>query len=143
VLLAVLAVRIVRANAPLGLPRVAETTLDWGVLGFALISAATAALLAGILPALQARQIAPAGALSDGSRSATSSRSRLRWRQSLVATEIALAVVLVFAAGLMIKSVRNLLAIDAGFRPDGVLTMQLSTPATFYPDSIGVIGFWN
>src|SRR5215218_572501 len=114
VLLAVAAVRIVRANAPLGLPRVAETTLDWGVLGFALISAATAALLAGILPALQARQVAPAGALSEGSRSATSSRSRLRWRQSLVATEIALAVVLVFAAGLMIRSVRNLLAIDAG-----------------------------
>jgi putative ABC transport system permease protein len=143
VLLAVVAVRIVRANAPPGLPRVADTTLDWGVLGFALISAATAALLAGILPALQARQVAPAGALSDGSRSATSSRSRLRWRQSLVATEIALAVVLVFAAGLMIRSVRNLLAIDAGFRPDAVLTMQLSTPATFYPDSIAVIGFWD
>ncbi|MEO8562804.1 MAG: ABC transporter permease [bacterium] len=142
VLLASLAVRIVRSNAPVGLPRVADTTLDWGVLGFALISAAIAALLAGILPALQARQIAPAGALSEGSRSATSSRSRLRWRQSLVATEIALAVVLVFAAGLMIKSVRNLLAIDAGFRPDGVLTMQLSTPSIFYPDSIGIIAFW-
>ena len=143
VLLAILAVRIVRANAPQGLPRVADTSLDWGVLGFALVSAVIAALLAGIIPAMQAKQVAPAGALSEGSRSATSSRSRLRWRQSLVATEIALAVVLIFAAGLMIRSVRNLLAIDAGFKPDGVLTMQLSTPATFYPDSIGVIGFWN
>ena len=143
VVLAVIAVRIVRGSAPAGLPRVGDTTLDMGVLGFALVSAAVAALLAGILPALQARQVAPAGALSDGSRSATSGRSRLRWRQSLVATEIALAVVLVVAAGLMIKSVRNLLAIDAGFDPNGVLTMQISTPSTFYPDSIAVIGFWD
>ena len=143
IVLAMLAVRVVRSNAPVGLPRVADTALDGAVLGFALASAVIAALLAGIIPALQARQVSPAGALSDGSRSATSGRSRLRWRQSLVATEIALAVVLVFAAGLMIKSVRNLLAIDAGFRADGVLTMQLSTPSTFYPDSIAVVGFWS
>lgn len=141
--LAVLAVRLIRASAPAGLPRVADTTLDVGVLAFALASAVIAALMAGMLPAVQARQVAPAGALREGSRGATSSRARLRWRQSLVATEIALAVVLVVAAGLMIRSVRNLLAIDAGFRPDGVLTMQISTPATWYPDSIRVAGFWS
>jgi predicted permease len=57
--------------------------------------------------------------------------------------EVALAVVLVVGAGLMIRSVRNLLSIDAGFKPDGVLTMQLSTPAQWYPDSMRVIAFWN
>src|SRR5205823_9466853 len=67
----------------------------------------------------------------------------MRWRQSLVATEVALAVVLVVAAGLMIRSVRNLLAIDTGFRPDGVLTMRLSTPSTWYPDSVRVAAFWD
>jgi len=61
----------------------------------------------------------------------------------LVASEVALAVVLVVGAGLMIRSVRNLLAIDAGFRPDGVLTMRLSTPLTWYPDSTRVIAFWD
>ena len=142
VMLAVLAVRLVRTSAPAGLPRVGDTRLDWWVLAFAVASAGIAALLAGILPALQARQVAPAGALRDGSRGATSGRSRLRWRQSLVAIEIALAVVLVVGAGLMIRSVRNLLAIDAGFRPDGVLTMQISTPATWYPDSLAVVGYW-
>jgi predicted permease len=141
--LAALGVRLIRANAPAGLPRVAETTLDWGVLAFALVVAIVAALLAGILPALQATQLAPAGELKEGSRGATTSRARLRWRQSLVATEVALAVVLVVAAGLMIRSVRNLLAIDAGFRPDGVLTMRLSTPSTFYPDSVRVAAFWD
>jgi putative ABC transport system permease protein len=143
VALAAIGVRLLRANAPAGLPRVADTTLDWGVLTFALLMALIAAVLAGLLPAFQATQLAPAGELKEGGRGATSGRARLRWRQSLVATEVALAVVLVVAAGLMIRSVRNLLAIDAGFRPDSVLTMRLSTPSTFYPDSVRVAAFWE
>ncbi|MFL5613978.1 MAG: ADOP family duplicated permease [Gemmatimonadaceae bacterium] len=141
--LASAAVHLIRSNAPVGLPRVADTTLDWGVLAFALVTAVAAAVLAGLLPALQATQIAPAGELKEGGRGATTSRARLRWRQSLVATEVALAVVLVVAAGLMIRTVQNLLAIDAGFRPDGVLTMRVSTPSSWYPDSIRVAAFWN
>lgn len=143
--LAALGVRLVRASAPAGLPRVADTTIDWSVLLFALAVGIAAALLAGLLPALQATHIAPAGALREGSRGggATSGRARLRWRQALVATEVALAVVLVTAAGLMIRSVRNLLAIDTGFRADGVLTMRLSTPSTWYPDSVSVAAFWD
>ena len=143
VALAMLGVHLVRVSAPAGLPRVAETTIDWAVLGFALVSAVAAAVLAGVLPALQATHIAPAGELKEGGRAATTGRVRLRWRQSLVATEVALAVVLVVAAGLMIRSVRNLLAIDAGFRPDGVLTMRVSTPSTWYPDSVRVAAFWD
>jgi putative ABC transport system permease protein len=141
--IALVSVQLVRANAPAGLPRVADTTLDLGVLAFALGAAILAALMAGMLPAIQAREVAPASAMRDGTRSATSSKARLRWRQSLVAAEVALAVVLVVAAGLMIRSVRNLLSIDAGFRPDGVVTMQISTPTTWYPDSIRVAGFWS
>src|SRR5205085_7473203 len=68
--LAVLGVRLVRLTAPAGLPRVADTTIDWGVLAFALAAAVCAALLAGILPALQATHIAPAGELKEGGRSA-------------------------------------------------------------------------
>lgn len=141
--LAVLGVQLVRASAPAGLARVADTTIDWSVLLFALAVGVAAALLAGLLPALQATQIAPAGELKESSRGATSGRARLRWRQALVATEVALAVVLVTGAGLMIRSVRNLLAIDTGFRTDGVLTMRLSTPSTWYPDSMGVAAFWD
>jgi putative ABC transport system permease protein len=143
IVIAVVSVQLVRLNAPRGLPRVAETTLDMGVLAFALGAAVLAAVLAGLLPALQARDVAPAGSLRDGGRGATMSRARLRWRQSLVASEVALAVVLVVMAGLMIRSVRNLLAIDAGFNPDGVVTMQISTPATFYGDSARVARFWD
>jgi putative ABC transport system permease protein len=143
IVIAVISVQLVRVNAPRGLPRVADTTLDVGVLAFALGAAVLAAVLAGMLPAIHARDVAPSGTLRDGGRGATSGKARLRWRQSLVASEVALAVVLVVMAGLMIRSVRNLLAIDAGFNPEGVVTMQISTPATFYPDSARVARFWS
>ena len=141
--LAVLGVRLVRASAPAGLARVADTTIDWSVLLFALVVGVASAVLAGLLPALQATQIAPAAELKESGRGATSGSARLRWRQALVATEVALAVVLVTGAGLMIRSVRNLLAIDTGFRADGVLTMRLSTPSTWYTDSTAVAAFWD
>ena len=43
----------------------------------------------------------------------------------------------------MIRTVRNLLTIDPGFRADGVLTMRLSTPSLWYPDSQRVVAFWD
>jgi predicted permease len=141
--LAALGVWLVRHNAPAGLPRVAETQLDAGMLLFAIGVTAAASLLAGVLPALQATRVAPAGELKEGGRSATVGANRLRWRQALVVAEVALAVVLATGAGLMIRSVSNLLAIDPGFRPEGVLTMRLSTPSTWYPDSVSVETFYG
>jgi predicted permease len=141
--LATLTVRLLRANAPPGLPRLAETSIDWSVLAFALAVACITALLTGILPLAHARRLAPAGELREGGRGATSGRARLRWRQTLVAAEIALAVVLVAGAGLMIRTVSNLLSIDPGFRADGVLTMRVSTPSIWYPDSLRVVAFWD
>ena len=139
--LAALAVRLARATAPADLPRFGEARLDLPVLFFALGAAVFAAILAGVLPALQASNVAPAGELKDGGRSATTSASRLRWRQALVAAEIALAVVLVSAAGLMVRTVANLFAIDSGFDPKNVLTMRVSTPSAYYPDSVKVVAF--
>lgn len=138
---AAIGVWLVRNSAPAALPRVAEARLDPWVLGFALGTAMIAAVIAGLLPALQATSVTPQTELRDGGRTATAGHGRLRWRQTLVAAEVALAVVLVVGAGLMIRSVVNLFAIDAGIRADGVLTMRLSTPAAWYPDSVRVTAF--
>src|SRR5262249_4875434 len=100
VALATITVRLLRSNAPTGLPRVAETSIDWSVLVFALVTAGLTAIITGVLPLAHAKHLAPAGELREGGRGATSSRARLRWRQLLVAVEIALAVVLVAGAGL-------------------------------------------
>jgi putative ABC transport system permease protein len=141
VMLAAAGVALVRRTAPAALPRVADTTLDPVVLLFALAVTISAAVLAGLLPALHGARVAPASELKEGGRSATAGPSRLRWRQTLVAAEVALAVVLVVGAGLMIRSVANLFAIDAGFRSEGVLTMRLSTPSTWYTSSAEVTRF--
>jgi putative ABC transport system permease protein len=143
VLLATITVRLLRANAPSGLPRLAQTSIDWSVLTFAIAIAVVTALLTGALPLAHATRLAPAGELREGGRGATMGRARLRWRQLLVAVEIALAVVLVAGAGLMIRTVRNLLTIDPGFRPEGVVTMRISTPSIWYADSVRVVAFWD
>jgi putative ABC transport system permease protein len=141
--LAALGLWLVRRTAPPGLPRMAEATLDPLLLAFALGVAVLAAFLCGVLPALQAGRVAPANELKEGGRSATAGAGKLRWRQTLVSVEVALAVILVVGAGLMIRSVSNLFAIDAGFDPKGVLTMRLSTPSTWYQDSTRVVSFWD
>jgi putative ABC transport system permease protein len=143
IVLATATVRLLRSNAPGGLPRVAETSVDWSVLVFALVIAGITAVLTGVLPLTHAANLSLAGELREGGRGGTSGRARLRWRQVLVATEIALAVVLVAGAGLMIRTVRNLLSIDPGFRADGVLTMRVSTPSIWYQDSVRVVAFWD
>ena len=143
VALAAAGVQLVRRTAPAALPRVADTTLDLSVLLFALAVTVSAAILAGLIPAIHGTRVAPASELKEGGRSASAGPSRLRWRQTLVAAEVALAVVLVVGAGLMIRSVANLFAIDAGFRSDGVLTMRLSTPSTWYPSSPEVTRFYD
>jgi putative ABC transport system permease protein len=136
-------VRLLRANAPAGLPRLTETSVDWVVFAFAIAVSVVTALLTGVLPLAHATRLALTGELREGGRGATAGRARLRWRQALVAVEVALAVVLVAGAGLMIRTVRNLLDINPGFRSEGVLTMRVSTPAVWYPDSVRVVAFWD
>ena len=134
---------LVRQTAPAGLARVSDTQLDPGVLLFAVATTGIAAVLSGLMPALQSTNVAPANTLREGGRSATAGAARLRGRQAIVVAEVALAVVLVAGAGLMIRSVKNLFAIDAGFRPSGVMTMRVATPSTWYGDSVRVTAFWD
>ena len=94
------------------------------------VLAATIALLAptvllfGLAPAARLSRLSIAGALARGGRQTGSALSR-RGGQWLVAAEIALAMVLVTGAGLMVRTLARLSAVDLGFNPDGVLTMEV------------------
>ncbi len=143
ILLAQVGVGATRRYAPASFPRMAETALDPFVLVVSLGVTVCVALLAGWLPALQAARVMPSADLREGGRGTTRGGARLRWRQALVTAEVALAVVIVVGAGLMVRTVRNLLAIDRGFDGRGVLTMQIGTPSTWYADSASVAGFWR
>ena len=128
--------------SPEDIPRLAETSLDLRVAGFALLLSLLTAALFGLAPALRAVKIDLHTTLKEGGRSgAANGRSRLR--RSLVVVETALAVVLLVAAGLLIRSVRELQRVDMGFRPDHLLTMRLTPPGSAYPDNQRVGGLYE
>ncbi|HEV3196582.1 MAG TPA: ABC transporter permease, partial [Bryobacteraceae bacterium] len=101
--------------------------MDGRVFAFALLVSCLTGVLFGIAPALSALRGDVNEPLKEGGRSAsTSSRNSLR--HVLVASEVALALVVLCGAGLMIKSMTRLLGVDPGFNPKNALTMQMSVP---------------
>ncbi|MCG8457689.1 MAG: ABC transporter permease, partial [Holophagales bacterium] len=110
---------------PGGFPRFAEVAIDPRVLAFALgLSLATGTFF-GLFPALRASRSDLRDALAEGASSATPSGGRLRARAILVVAEVALAVVLLFGAGLLFHSLVNRISNDPGFEPDGLLRVRL------------------
>ncbi len=101
--------------------------MDGRVFVFALLVSLVTGILFGVAPALSAVRGDVNEPLKEGGRSAsTSGRNRLR--HVLVASEVALAMVVLCAAGLMIKSLTLLLGVNPGFNPKNVLTMEMSLP---------------
>ncbi len=134
VLFAAAGILALKALAPPSLPRIAEVTIDVRVLAFTLGLSLLTALLFGLVPAIHGSRVDLQEALKEGGRANTGSAQRSRFRRSVVAGEVALAVVLVIGAGLMLRSFRNLLDVNPGFRPDHVLTMRMDAPVAFYPN---------
>jgi predicted permease len=134
VLLAHLSVRSLVAIAPVSIPRLEEIDIDGTALAVTAVVSLGAGLLFGSLPAIRSSSLRAMAALRDGGRTATGSRTRNRARNTLVATQIALSFVLVVGAGLMLRSFEALRSVDPGFSAAGVLTFELRTLATKYPD---------
>ncbi len=101
--------------------------MDGRVFAFTLLVSALTGVLFGIAPAFSALRRGVNEPLKEGGRSASSSGSN-RLRHALVASEVALALVVLSGAGLMIKSMTRLLGVDPGLNPKNVLTMQMSVP---------------
>lgn len=131
VLLAYWGLDVLLSIGPKDIPRLSETSLHPGVIGFAFALSALTAMLFGLAPALQTLKFDLHATLKDGGRSG-GQLGRSRLRSALVALETAMAVVLLIGAGLLIRSYWKLQQVDAGFQPDHVLTMQLSPPAASY-----------
>jgi putative ABC transport system permease protein len=117
--------------APAELPRLSGARLDGTVLAFAAGVSIASGLLFGLLPALRSARLHPEPFLREGSGGSASRRSR-RTSGLLVAFDTALAFVLLFGAGLLVKSTARLLALDPGFVPAGVLQMEVSISGAAY-----------
>jgi putative ABC transport system permease protein len=120
------------AVRPPSLPRMEAVPIDGGVLLFMAGITFVCALLFGAFPALQASTPDLHGRLNERGL-ATADRHRRGLRGGLVAGEVALAMVLLVGAGLMARSLQGLDRVDLGFRPDSVLTFQVTLPAARYP----------
>ena len=138
-LLAYWAVDGLRPFIPAGLlPTYADVTVNGRVLGFSLVLALTAGAICGLAPALTSARQSLTDALRDGSRAASAAGlGRIRrpgLHQLLVITEVALALVLLVAAGLMVRTFQGQLKVSPGFDADGVLTARLALPARYAPE---------
>jgi predicted permease len=107
-------INVVVATAPTTLPRVEDISLDPRVVAFAIVASLLSCLLFGTLPAL--RHAAQHGApIAGAPRGASTSRERQRARNALVVVQVALALVLLVASGLMIRTFVALLNVEPGF----------------------------
>jgi len=122
------AVRLLRAIAPAGLPRLDEISIDPVVLLFTLAVSAVAGLLFGLIPVAKFA-VPRLAALKDGGRSASDSRERHRVRNVLVVAEVALALVLLISSGLMARTFVALRNVNPGYsNPEEVLTFRINVP---------------
>ncbi|HLY60825.1 MAG TPA: ABC transporter permease [Terriglobia bacterium] len=125
-LLALWGIRVLVALSPAGIPRVETVGLDGTVLAFMLGVSILTGIAFGLFPAWQASTVSLNDSLKEGGRGSTEGIRRNRLRSLLVASEFALAMILLIGAGLMIRSLYALQSIDPGFNPHGVLTMVVS-----------------
>lgn len=130
VLLAAWGVSALLSLLPPGmLPRFEEVRMDYPVLAFTLLLSLVSSVLFGAWPAVQASRNTLAESLKQGVGRATAHSHRVR--NSLIVSEIALALVLLIGAGLMMKSFLKLRAVDPGFRTENLLTLQLNLSTTY------------
>jgi len=123
----------VRLN-PTALPRQQEVGIDGGVLGFAFGLSLVVGLGIGLIPALRAGRANLAGGLGAASRGATGGGASARVRDGLVVAQIALALVLMVAAGLLLRSFAGMLRLETGIDARNVLTFETDLPESRYPE---------
>jgi predicted permease len=141
--LAALALAIGKNHLPETLPLMNEIALNWTVAGFALLLAILTGFLCGLVPGFVALRTSVNGSLKEGGRSGSVGGSHARLRSTLVVIEIAVALILLAASGLLLRSFNKMNAVDLGFRPDHVTTAAYALPQRQYSTQTQVDTFNN
>ena len=135
--------RMLERMHPSKLPQLSSINMDVTVLIFALGLSLLTSLIFGILPSLSATKVNLTNALKDSGRSSTSGSSRQYGRRLLATAEMAFAVMLLIAAGLVIQSLLKFQLQQPGFQVDHLLTAHLFLPSTRYPQPEKITQFAN
>jgi predicted permease len=107
---------------------------DWRVFAFIASIAVLACLLFGLSPAVQATAANPGRTMQAGGRSTTDSHERFAMRRSLVIVQVALSLVLIVGALLFARSLGNLVKVDPGFRPEGIVAINVDVRRSGVPE---------
>jgi predicted permease len=113
---------------PPNIPRLNEVRIDWVVMAFALLMSILTGLLFGLAPALHSAKAALSSAIREGGRGAGYSTKTSRMRDVLIVAELAFAVILMVGAGLLLRTLRDLLQENPGFNPTQVVTANIQLP---------------
>ncbi len=140
--LAAIGLFIGKGLLPETLPRIDDIVLNWTVVGFAFFLAVFTGVLCGLAPGFAALRTNVNKSLKEGGHS-SSAGSHTRLRSVLVVSEIAVALVLLTASGLLLRSFEKMSTVNLGFRPEHVTTAVYSLPQKQYSTQVQVDGFNN
>jgi putative ABC transport system permease protein len=140
-LLAAAALRIGVSFLPETLPRISSIGLDWQVVSFALAAAVLTGVACGLIPAIAAAHTGVNETLKEGGRTGSAGGGHARLRSALVVSEIAVALVLLIASGLLLRSFEKLRQVNLGFHADHMLTAQYGLPQRQYSTQASIDAF--
>ncbi len=125
------------------LPRGGEIGLDWTVATYTLGLVVAVGVLVAALPVLRLRHVDMAGTIREEGRSGTASRRMLAVRRVLVGGQVAFALILLVGAGMLLASFGKVLAVNPGFRSEGVLTARFTLPAARYGEDAALVAAYE
>jgi putative ABC transport system permease protein len=141
IMLAAVVLRVGKSLLPESLPRIGEIGLNWKVIGFALLLAVITGLLCGLAPAFAALRTSMNETLKEGGRGGLAGGRHARLRSALVVAEIAVALVLLTASGLLLRSFEKMRSTELGYRPQNVTSATYSLPQKQYATQSAVDSF--
>jgi predicted permease len=136
-------VRALVIAGPADIPRLAELRLDFATIVFTIVLAAVVASICSIIPALRIGRAHLQVALREGGRSGTAGKAQQRLRGTMVALQIALALVVLAGSGLLLRTFQRLHAVRPGFDATNVATFWMSLPTRRYPGDTAVVRFYD
>ncbi|HEU4786812.1 MAG TPA: FtsX-like permease family protein, partial [Gemmatimonadaceae bacterium] len=138
----VIGIKLLVSAAPTVIPRLAEIHVDAVTIAFTVVVALLVAVACSIVPAVRFLRSNPLASLREGGRSGTAGGQRQRARNILVAAQMAFALVVLAASGLLFRSFQRLHTVRPGFNPTHVATLWISLPPARYRSDTSVVHFY-
>jgi predicted permease len=133
---------LIERIVPVGLQGLNVSVLDWRLLSFAGVLSLVTGVLFSLGPAVQSAHASTADVLQQHARGNVGGSAR-RFRDALVVLQVAATLVLLVGAGLMLRTLANLNAVELNFDPNNLLTMQVALPPGRYPDAARRQAFYD